>query len=59
MLRIVAAGEILMHTINCATMVSESFDYATKESQLSGTDAQYASYESDLSSMYIYTVAVD
>jgi len=58
-LRIVAAGEILIHTVNCAELVSAEFDYITKQNQLSGNDAQYEAYESDLSSMYIYTIETD
>jgi len=29
-LRIVAAGEILFHEVNCAVLVSEGFDYVNK-----------------------------
>lgn len=47
-LRIVAAGEILMHQVNCATLVSAGFDYVSKNDQLSGSEEEYASYEEGL-----------
>jgi hypothetical protein len=55
-LRIVAAGEILMHTVNCADMVAPGFDYAQKEFNLSGNESEYNDYESGLSSLWSYEI---
>ena len=44
-LRIVGAGEILIHEVNCADLVSAGFDYVAKSEQLGGTDEEYAVYE--------------
>jgi len=58
-LRIVAAGEILMHQANCAELVSAGFDYVAKNAALGGTAEEYAEYEAGLSIQYEYEVERD
>lgn len=58
-LRIVAAGEILMHQVNCAVLVSAGFDYVAKNAELGGTAQEYENYASGLSEMYTYIVETD
>ena len=58
-LRIVAAGEILMHQANCATLTSEAFSYTDKLDQLGGSAEEYQTYESLLGQTFHYTVQED
>ena len=58
-LRIVAAGEILMHQVNCAVLVSSGFDYVSKNNEIAGSAEEYASYESGLNVVHDYIVEED
>lgn len=59
-LRIVAAGEILMNTANCNDLVSAGFDFAGKLIELtSETPGDYENYEAGLSVSYEYIIEED
>jgi len=58
-LRIVAAGEILMHTANCADIVSEGFDFSSTLDALTGSAEDYEGYEANLGVSWEYIIEED
>jgi hypothetical protein len=56
-LRIVAAGEILWHEVNCGELTSNSFDYELMNQYLGSSDeAEFAAYMSNTGTEFDYMV---